>query len=219
MRIKINYLMFVLFLFPAFLFAQEDQGTYLLDNFEAGFAMYKNGSKSNSVFNYDIVTGKIVFKNGNEVMELADVDDIAYIKIKDRTFAHVKGSDYYEKITAGDGDFYVYWKYKVISRGKNAGYGTTSQTSSVTEYSTLTPSSGGLSHLKSSEQFEVKNESTYYLYLDGKYKSFSSAKAFAKLFNKDAEKEILAYTDKEKIDFKEVESLQKLVSFASQFMK
>jgi hypothetical protein len=218
MRMKINYLMFVLFLFPAFLFAQEDQGTYLLDNFEAGFAMYKNGSKSNSVFNYDVVTGKIVFKNGNEVLELADVENIAYIKIKDRTFTHVKGDDYYEKISAGDGDFYVFWKYKIISKGKNAGYGTSSQTSSITDYSLITPS-GGLFQLESSEQFEVKNESTYYLYLDGKFKSFSSAKAFAKLFNKDAEKEILAYTDKEKIDFKEVESLQKLVTFASKFMK
>ena len=63
MKAKFN--LFLLFsIFAWSLHAQEENTTtLLLKDFEPGTVIYKNNRKTNSIFNYDLVSGKILFKN------------------------------------------------------------------------------------------------------------------------------------------------------------
>lgn len=217
MKAKLSFFLLFIFSFSV-LYAQdeENQSAFLFEDFEEGVATYKNGSGVAGLFNYNLLDGKIMFLDDGEVMELATPNEFSNIKINGRTFVNVKNGVFYERVTCGSTSLFVWWKFQAISKGKNAGYGSTSQTSAITNVAAL-ESPGSYYRLKSSEKFDWVDKSSYQLYIDGKYRSFNSAKSFIKLFKKH-ENEISAYIDEEKIDFKNLDDIKKLVGFASQFI-
>jgi hypothetical protein len=219
MRLKINFLLFPILLFPIFLSAQDKGiGTYLFDNFEKGAAIYKNGTQISGIFNYDVLSGKVLFKDENKIMELIGSDDIPHVKINNRLFTYIKDNVYYEQISAGDGSLFVFWKYKIVPKGKNAGYGVTSQLASISNVSMLNQEGIGIQSLKSVNKFEIVDESTYYLYINGKYRNFNSERSFIKLFKTNNE-EISTYIKEEKIDFTNLDDMIKLIGVFSKYIK
>ena len=213
MKAKIIFIL--LCILPIFAMAQDKENeAYLFNKFEKGVALYKGGNQIQSFFNYDLISGKIVFKDGNTVMELANPELFDQISVGDRVFKYIKGETFYEKVDINNLDLYIEWKSQLISQGKNVGYGS-SQSSAVNDVSHLSQN-GSTYNLNSSEKFNLIPKNSYYVQLKGKYKRFNSAKSLAKLF-KNHEDEILKYIDSEKIKFDSEEDIKKAVVFCSQF--
>ncbi len=207
-----------LFFIPLYLIAQENSNDrYLFEKFENGRAFFKNGSASHSIFNYDLVDQKILFKDNNEILELADPSSIIYINIDGRTFEHIKNETFYEKISYDKTDLYINWKSTKISEGKNAGYGGKSQTSSVANI-TRVNREGGTHKLKSGEEFNLQSNNTFYLKIDHKLKRFDSLNSFAKLFKR-YEEQIKAGLKNENLDFRNIEDVKKAVQYCQQYVK
>jgi hypothetical protein len=216
MKTKVCCILFSLL--PLFVSAQNDTDTlkaYMFDKFEQGTANYKNGTLTNSLFNYNFVSGKIMFKQNNVAYELDNVSDIAHITIGNHIFFRIKNDVFCERFIIDAMELYVYWRYQVQSAGKKGAYGTTSQTSSITGISQLTQD-GHTYNLQTVENLSLSTNNAYYIYLNGKYNRISSAKSLAKLF-KNNQEEIKGYCRREKIDFNKFEDIKRVVSFCGKF--
>jgi len=200
--------------------AQEEEEMtkgYLFEDFQRGQVVFKNGSTSSSLFNYDLLGSKILFKNGEEVMELANPNTVSHININGRVFQHIKSDVFYEKVKAGNTDLYVLWKSSLVSEGKNAGYGTKSQTSAVDNVSHVYKNLSS-NKLSSSETFKTINKNNYYVNIKGKYKQFNSLSTLANIF-KNHEEEIKNGLKDEKLNFRKINDVKHAVSYCSQFVE
>jgi len=211
-----NIIFFILFFwFTGNLYSQNENNYLLLfDDFQQGVAMLKSNKKSTNLFNYELATGKVLFKNNNDIMELADPESINFIKIGDRIFEHIKGNEFYEKIDVGDIDLYIHHRGSLLSKGKNVGYGARSQTSSTEGINMITNSEGRVTKLNVDEEFEIKRKNTYYLKIDGKFKRFNSLNSFAKLF-KGYETQIEESLKNEKLNFNDTDDIIKAINIAN----
>ncbi|MDU1904045.1 MAG: hypothetical protein E6772_04610 [Dysgonomonas sp.] len=211
-----NIIFLVLFFWFTGNLYSQDENNYLLlfDDFQQGVAMLKTNKKSTNLFNYELATGKVLFKNNDNIMELADPESISFIKIGDRIFEHIKGRDFYEKINVGNTDLYIYHKGSLLSKGKNVGYGARSQTSSTEGINMITNSEGRVMKLNVDEDFEIKRKNIYYLKIDGKFKRFNSLSSFAKLF-KGQESQIEESLKNERLNFNDTEDIIKAISIAN----
>lgn len=178
----------------------ESDYVYLFDDFQKGTAILKANQKSTNLFNYNIISGKMLFKYNNNILELADPESISYIQIGDRIFEHARGQNFYEKVKIGNIDLYIYHKGNLISQGANTGYGIKSQTSAVDKINTITSLEGNVHKLNVDDSFNIRRKNTHYLKIEGKFKRFNSLNSFAKLF-KGQEKEIQEKLENKKLDF------------------
>jgi len=205
------------FLFTGLLFAQsEEKNYYMFDEFQKGKAVYKNGTIANGIFNYDLITGKILFMEDDVVMEMINLPLFAYVEMSGRTFLCIKNEEFYEKIKLSGIDLYVKWKSTLISQGKNTGYGSKTQSSAVTQVNQMR-SAGRMHKIDVDEGFSLSPRNGYYLNLNGKYKSFNNLNSLSKLF-KEHKDEISQTLKSEKIDFEDIEDVKKAVQYCSQFL-
>lgn len=217
---KIFLLLFVCISF-AKLSAQElPDGIFLFDEFVPGTVVYKNGTESHSLLNYDKVDEKMYFllqEPDSVIMEFAMTSSISYITIGDRTFVHIKEGQFYEKITVTDGFFFVRWKSTIVSEGKAGGYGTTSGTGAIDNASKAFGHSTS-QKLASTEKLKTNPHNSYYLSVEGKFKRFESFNTLAKLFKKQ-KKEINDFSKTENLNFKKLDDVKKAVDYYYQISK
>lgn len=196
---------------------KKENSTYLFNNFQPGTVIFKSGITSKSTFNYELVKGKIHFKNNNEILELANPQLVKQINIGDHIFEYVKGDEFYEKISFENIDLYIKHKGTVISQGKNSGYGGRSQTASIDGINRINTATGKTVELKVDVDFSIKKRSTYYLKIDGKFKSFNSVNSLAKLFD-DNQEQIKETLNNEKINFENTDDVIKAVKLCEQYL-
>lgn len=216
------YIFLCVILFPLFLVAQEElDQRYLFDKFEKGRVVYKKGGVSGALFNYNILTGKLVFLGDDAtIMELANPSLISTVDIGGRIFEQVKGSDFYEKIKLSSEDLplYIKWHSSLVTKGKTGAYGIKSvNTSSVEKASLNQDNDSRIFELKVDKDIVMNPKNTFFLKIDNKFKKFSSVDSLAKLFKN--ENEIKEYLKSQKLDFKNIDDVKKAVEFCSQFMK
>lgn len=216
MKINHIFLFYFLFAFTTLLQAQSQKSPFLFNEFKKGKAVYKNGTVAGSLFNYDLTTGKILFMDNGETMELMNLPTFTHVEIDGRTFLYIKGNDFYEKISLEGINLYVNWNGDIISSGKSVGYGK-SQTTSVTQVDQFNRE-GGNYKIDVDEDFVLLLKNNYYLNIDNKYKRFSNLNSLAKLF-KGHEDEIIDGLKNEKLDFKNFEDVKKAVQFCSKYSK
>jgi len=197
------------------LFAQEEVGNgLLLPQFENGFVIFKNGTRTAASLNYNMLQQEMIFLNADStVLALANPSEVLVVIIGDRRFlpASSKG-DFYEEIEAGKGSFFMQRTATMISAGKAAGYGGYSQTSSITSYDSFQSTGGTYQKLKPDEKFRLKIEVIYYLKSGNSSKRFFSAKTLGKLF-KGHEAEIEAFAKDKSIDFSKTDDIARIVEY------
>ena len=204
------------------LFAQEELGNGLLfPQFENGIVVYKKGSRIPVQLNYNMLQQAMLYlDNENNVMELAELNNILVVLIGERRFLPIKGI-FYEEVIAGEGSFFIQHKAVMISQGKAAAYGGYSQTSAITSIESIQGSStdtrGSYTELKVDEKFRMKRESGYYIKSGNSYKRFISAKTLGKLFKGQASK-IQEYAKEQSIDFSNTEDIAKITEYAFSLM-
>lgn len=220
MRNKSNIL-FLFFLTVPMLFFAQDQLTsqgYLFDVFENGKVVYKKGGTAQGLFNYDAVGEKLLFMANGEVMELTNPSIIDHVDVGGRVFEHVGRGVFYEKVSGEGMPFYIKWKSNIESDGKRGAYGTVSKISSISTKQSLDNGITAVEQLNLAEDYSVRFANTYYIKQGNKYKRFNSFDALAKLF-KGHENDIKKYVEAETADFKNLENIQKIVAYCSQFVK
>lgn len=215
---RVLFILFSSFLVLTVYAQSKEYRGFLLDKFENGKAVYKKDNQvTESLFNYETITEKMIFMLPDSTMlELARPDIISAVIIGSRVFEHVGYGIFYEKVNVGDDFLYIRWKTSVKSKGKSAGYGIVTGTGRVDDAIQYTTSTSGVHELKSSEKFSVDADNGYYLKIKNKFKRFDSFDSLAKMF-KGNDAEIKEYVKAENLSFKNIEDIKKAVAYVQKY--
>ena len=202
-------------------YAQEEvMGNGLIfPQFEKGTVVFKNGTNSNAMLNYDMTMQEMLFKDANNnVMAISNPSEILVVIIDGRRFLPASKSGFYEEIQAGTEYFYVQRRAYLLSEGKAAAYGGYSQTTSISSYGVYSSESTGQTiQLNPDEKFKLKTECLYYLQSGKNYKMFSSAKSLGKLFKGQGSK-IEAFAKEQSINFSNIDDIARIVEYGYSLM-
>ena len=228
-----TYFVLLMLFFSGWVFAQERQlieassgedlsskvstnMRYLLPDFTDGQVFFKNSFLSTGKLNYNVLVGEMQFLENDEVRAL-ETKDISVVKIDDRLFFPYRGNEFSEELLSA----YPY-KLRVRSKGnispfaKKGAYGTTSSTSSITSYSSISSQDGQMYNLSVEEDVLVSVRYFYYLVGEnGKYLQIANTKTFTKQFPAFS-KQIEAFVKENKIRFDNVDDLKKLLVYCSE---
>ena len=202
------------------LLAQEELGNgFVLPQFENGFVIFKNGTRTSAVLNYNMINQEMMFmSNENVMMEFADLSVIQSIIIGERCFVPVSSKRFfYEEVVSGNGSFFVQHVAYNISQGKEAPYGGYSQTSSTTSIGSIENGSTVRLKLSIAEKFKLKKEEYYYIKSGNNYKRFTTAKSLGKLFKGQTSK-IETFAKDQSINFSKSGDISKIVEYAYSLM-
>jgi hypothetical protein len=185
---------------------------YVFPEFTQGIVLMKNGTENRALLNYNSLTEEMIFKDKGKMLALGkpELEQVDTVFIKDRKFFTQNGK-FVELILHSTSDLYAEHKCKLIPPGKPAGYGGTSETSSVSSYSSLS-SGGRVYDLKLPDDFKVEPYTFYWLKRNGELNKFASIKQLMKLYE-DKTDLCKAYVKKNDVKFNDQESIVQLIKY------
>ena len=191
---------FLLLLFPGWIFAQERQiievGSgddlnekvsthlqYLFPEFTNGEVFFRNAPKASGVLNYNMLVGEMQFIHSEGVMALADVRNVTMISINNRKFYPYNNREFSEELLSTDkAQLRVRRKGTTVNYAQRGAFGTSSSTSSISSYSSI---SSGDRQYDLSVMGDILITLRYFYYLvgsNGKYIEIKNVKTFTKQF-------------------------------------
>jgi hypothetical protein len=203
------------------LFAQEEMSNGMVfPQFEQGTVIFRNGSRSSALLNYNMVQEEMLFKDANgTVLAIANPLDVAVVLIGERRFlpASSKGA-FYEEIKTETGSFFVQRKASIVSAGKRSAYGGYSQTTSISTVNSLYSGvSGQVTELTPDEKFNIRTVSSYYLLSGNNFRKFSSARDLGRLFRGQQSK-IEEFAREHSINFSIADDVARVVEYGYSLM-
>lgn len=171
---------FLLFLLTTLCYSQEEK-SYLFDQFEDAFVSFKNNSEMRLKMNYNILYTQMIFKDNDgtcKALSNKDINNISLIKIKGRFFIPFKQGIC--EILSENPLLYVEYHSRLKPRVQNIGMGATSSTTAGTSYSEIRLQGGPKLELSTGVIPEADLLLTYWVLVDGKYKSFKTVKQLKK---------------------------------------
>lgn len=186
---------------------------YILPEFTNGTVLMKNGTKHQTLLNYNVATEEMIFDQNGQKLALADItlSQLDTVFIQDRKFVLLDNKKFAEIIHQNGYKLLVQYKSKIIPPGKPAAYGGTSQTSSTDSYSSWM-SDGRMYQLQLPDDFKINPYSVYWIDNGTGWKSFSSMGQIKKFYNK--QKGLYnKYTRENKVDFKDQGSIAGLIRY------
>lgn len=210
-------------LVPAFSQIEQDSGL-LFPQFEEGVVVEKDGTRFNVLLNYNTILEEMLFTDGDNILRIAQPENIAIVNINDRIFEYASRNAFYERINFDGNYLYVRIKNKILSKGKAVGYGGYSQTSSVTSINEASFSSAGNPNspttikLKVDEKFDLQNDNRHLLKIKDKFIPINSLSSLTKVFNKN-KPQIEEFAKTEKINFNNTDDVKKIVAYSYQLTK
>lgn len=184
---------------------------YLYADFTEGRVLQKSGSVSKTTLNYNMLTQEMIFKQGEQLLALDKIKDIDTVFLNNTKF--IPGDNmFYEVATQTPVALLIQYSSDIIPQGGETGYGK-SQTTAVTNVTDL--KSGGRAYaLSLPDEFAFKNRTAYFLKKDGSAIAINNLKDVKKVFDgKDAL--IDAYAKKNKVNFKNPETIAALIIFCN----
>lgn len=190
---------------------------FVFPEFTQGVVYYKNGTTSPGALNYDALSQRMSYVQNGNAMYLSDPQDIDRIVIAGRTFIPQRGNVFYEEVTAGKGKFYVNHRVEEVNASVNTGFiGVGSGGTMVAETSqyALDAKSSQMSPYRLQiNEAQIQERKQYFLYDNGSYKSFSNASQISNVYGN--KKEIADFAKNNKIDFKSIDDLKKIIEYAA----
>ena len=203
---------------PVFLSGQTDQESeapqYLFRNFTESKVLMKSGKVQNAILNYNTITGTMVYIERNDYYDMTNSEIVDTVFIQGSKFIPVKGA-FYEVLTKGNMPLYRQVKSDLKPVGKEAGYGSKSQTSATTSFSSYSSSTGPNYNLKIPSDYEIETTVIYWL---NKSVSFTTERQFLKLFPEKAD-DIKSYIKKNRLKFENKEDVIEIVKQCSDLYK
>ena len=187
--------------------AQQFKRIYLFDEFSQAKVMFHNKSHSYVVLNYDASNKTMLFKQGEELMEMTNPAQVDSIIMGNRVFVP-SSKGFHEIATLKNGIVHIDWLLKEVNIGSRGALGAVTQGT----VQNLQMSDFGLStekytpyqqqKLGSTDVYKRKSDNTYYIPVNGKLEKVKNLKQLCKLFPNQKE-QIEAYAKECKTDMKQ----------------
>ena len=186
--------------------AQQFKRIYLFDSFKQAKVIFKNKAISYVSLNYDASNRKMLFKQGEELMEMTNPNQIDTIIIGNRRFIPATRG-FYEVASLTKGSIMIDWCLSDIRIGSKGALGSTTQIHvqklkmhdfglAAEKYTPYEQESG------ITDVYKRKSDNTYYIPVNGKMEKVKNLKQLCKLFPNQKE-QIEAYAKECKTDMKQ----------------
>ncbi|MCE1199304.1 MAG: hypothetical protein LWW85_10085 [Marinilabiliales bacterium] len=186
---------------------------YILPEFTDGTVLLKSGVKQRTQLNYNALTEEMIFDQNGKKLAIGPVDQVDTVYINDRKFIPFN-KKFLEILYQNKYQLLSEHRCSVIDPGKPAAYGGTTQTGSVTSYTSYF-SGGQVYELTLPEGIQTKGFTIYWAKVDGKPEPFFNLRQLTRMF-KGKEEAIKKYIKENKVDYEKEESLIPLFHFLEQ---
>jgi hypothetical protein len=188
-------------------FSQSDalgMSPYLFPKFTKGTVLMKAGIRNESMLNYNMLTQEMIFDNKGTKMAIGQLESIDTVSILTRKFVP-NDKTFIELVYKSNYSLFVQHKSTIKDPGKTVGFSGTSQTSSVTNYSSIL--SGGQAYeLKLPQGMETETSVVYWLQKGGELNNFLNIRQLSKLF-KEKDDVFKAYLSEHEVKFDDQNSI------------
>ena len=232
---RIFYL--ILLFCGGFLHAQGNGADLIFPQYQEGVAILKDGTQVKAYYNYSMLRKQIQYLDDKGiVMTFSHPQVVSTVTIGDRIFENTPKHRFLERVSIGDGYYYIDWDIKLVSVGKKAGYGHLSQTAASDSYIlsgsqpeaptsnanqiswTYLSNNYGSSPQSSINGMLVQHDDgmqafpncSYFMKIDGQFKRFDSANSLAKVLGC-CKEELKAFVKEEKINFKNPQDVHRMM--------
>ena len=213
MKRIVAVLLFSLILFSSFCQSQGvELSHYVFPDFTNGSVLMKSGQQHQALLNYNALSEEMIFVDKGTKLAISkeEKEKIDTVYIKGRKFFVLDGR-FLELIYRSGYELYAEHRCDVKYPGKPAGYGGTSETSSISTYSGVY-SGGILYELRLPDDFSIKPYLIYWLMKDGKINKIVNLKQLNKVFG-DRKDQIKEYVSSNKTDYIDMESMVRLIRY------
>jgi hypothetical protein len=160
--------------------SDENYLQYLFPGFTKSIVKIKTGLSYYAVLNYNTVTEKMVFKQDSILLDMANIKAIDTIFLQSRKFVPVN-QVFYEVLLNAPISLFIQHKSDLIPPGSPSGYGSTSQTTAIKNFSSLSLNSQTY-NLKLPSDFTINPIPVYWIRKDNTMFSFLNKRQFLKIF-------------------------------------
>lgn len=178
---KVSCLLLYLCLFIGS-YAQSKTPIFIFDHFLQATIHFKNNTRTVALMNYDVVNGRMLFEQGEQMMELTNIASILNIEWKDKRKFIVQGNDFLEEIRLKNGIVYIKWRIKNQIVGSKGAMGLTTQT----KVETISLQSMGIYSMddkpQSADVYQQINNNEYFLYINGTLQKVKTLAQIVKLY-------------------------------------
>ena len=196
--------------------AQSDLHTdlpqFLYPEFSSAVIKTKDGKSLTSEMNYNMVTGNMVIEKNGNIYDFLNVGLIDTVFLHNSKFIRF-GKAFCEVIYTAPVSLYLHHSGKVVPVGKQAGYGTTSQTSSITSISSIS-TDAGYYNLELPSSLMVRVENIYWVKTDSNMFSFTNLRQLLKIFP-DREDELKKFIKSNHVKIERRDGIIKLMSYCN----
>jgi len=214
-KMKTRIITILLFLFITFPMAAQKGGKevshYIFPEFTTGTIKFKTGQVKVVSLNYNSVTEEMIFDSNGKHLAIADPMSIDTITILGRQFIPYQNI-FYEVVEVLPVPLLIHHAATLIPPGRPAGYGSTSETSSITENSSII-SSGKVYDMNLPADYRVNPETEFMIKTDKLYKIYNVNQVVKYFPEKNAA--IKEFVKKNKTNFKKIEDMKQLIEFCN----
>jgi hypothetical protein len=193
----------------------ENLPQYLYPNFTKSSLKLKTGETFNGILNYNTVTEKMIFYQNGTLKTLNKPETVDTIFLQNAKFVFNENV-FYEVLLNAPVSLFIQHKSDLISPGKPAAYGASSETAGSTSISKLYNDKAY--NLKLPGSYKVIPTPVYWIRINNVMQKFSSERQFIKLFPTKTD-EIKEYINKSDINIKKQNDLIKLVTYCNELLK
>lgn len=165
-------------LVPMTAMSQGNTKHLLFKSYAPGKVYFKDGTMNNSVLNYSLITGKMMFMRDGTAYEIAKPHDVDHVDISEMTFVPV-GDVFYQVIREGENGLYYQYFAKLAPAGKPGLYGTSSHVSGAVPLSEIDVVA---KKLYVPDEYTVSVDNKYFVMKDGTYHPFTKVRDAEELF-------------------------------------
>lgn len=184
---------------------------FLFPGFSDATIIFKDGRTKKMEMNYNMVSGRMVFRELGNILDIQTPGLIDTVVIDGSVFVK-SGSRFLELLLKAPVSLFIDHKGEIVPAGKPAGYGGTSQVSATTTISVL-GGENGYYNLKLPPQYVVRTEKVYVLKdKDGGLSNFSTSRQFLRLFP-DLEPQLQEFIKRNRIKFDDGRSVARLAEY------
>lgn len=198
--------------------AQQFKRIFLLDDFTEAQIKFRNGSQTVVSLNYDASNKTMLFKQGEELMEVTNTSTVDTVFVGDRRFIPAE-KGFYEVVFLNNGTVFVDWLLKDVNVGSKGALGAVTQGS----VHNLQMSNLGLNatemytpykrqKLGSTDVYRRKSDNTYYVNRENKLIKIKTLKQLTKAFSTHKDK-ITAFAKENDIDMKETHDVLVILDY------
>lgn len=184
----------------------------LFPEFVQGTVLMKDGTRNRALLNYNKASGEMLFVQNKHILAFSEetISQTDTIYIKDKKLICLKDK-IVEILHHSAYTLCIEHTCDVEPLGKPAGYGGTSQTTAVENYSAFA-SGGKLYKLELPNNFKIIPHTVYWMRKGNKLKKFKSIKHVQKFYKK--KKEVYKeYIKQHNVDFEDQQAVMRLIDF------